>query len=117
MGGVYNLVSCQPRKGIQASPSFIVIFFFPSRSSFLCVGFLVWLLPRIPLQMQAFPIPRREIDSQRSPQEESSLTFETKGTTRSRVNFFMNRFRKLGFIHYNGELEVHSSLLNVVLHD
>jgi CRP/FNR family cyclic AMP-dependent transcriptional regulator len=39
------------------------------------------------------------------------------GTTRSRVNFFMNRFRKLGFIHYNGGLEVHSSLLNVVLLD
>src|SRR5579864_6552370 len=39
------------------------------------------------------------------------------GTTRSRVNFFMNRFRKLGFIHYNGGLQVHSSLLNVVLHD
>jgi CRP/FNR family cyclic AMP-dependent transcriptional regulator len=42
---------------------------------------------------------------------------EMVGTTRSRVNFFMNRFRKLGFINYNGELEVHSSLLNVVLHD
>ena len=42
---------------------------------------------------------------------------EMVGTTRSRVSFFMNRFRKLGFIHYNGELEVHSSLLNVVLHD
>jgi CRP-like cAMP-binding protein len=39
------------------------------------------------------------------------------GTTRSRVNFFMNRFRKLGFIEYNGGLKVHSSLLNVVLHD
>jgi len=39
------------------------------------------------------------------------------GTTRSRVNFFMNRFRKLGFVRYNGELEVHSALLNVVLHD
>ena len=39
------------------------------------------------------------------------------GTTRSRVSFFMNRFRKLGFIHYNGGLEVHSSLLHVVLHD
>jgi len=43
------------------------------------------------------------------------------GTTRSRVSFFMNRFRKLGFIHYaggaEGGLEVHSSLLNVVLHD
>jgi CRP/FNR family cyclic AMP-dependent transcriptional regulator len=42
---------------------------------------------------------------------------EMIGTTRSRVSFFMNRFRKLGFIHYNGTLQVHSSLLNVVLHD
>ena len=46
---------------------------------------------------------------------------EMVGTTRSRVSFFMNRFRKLGFIHYAGGLEgglqVHSSLLNVVLHD
>ncbi len=42
---------------------------------------------------------------------------EIVGTTRSRVSFFMNKFRKLGFIHYNGGLEVHSSLLNVVLHD
>jgi CRP-like cAMP-binding protein len=39
------------------------------------------------------------------------------GTTRSRVNFFMNKFRKLGFIEYNGELKVHSSLLNVIVHD
>ncbi|MGP0095136.1 MAG: Crp/Fnr family transcriptional regulator [Xanthobacteraceae bacterium] len=39
------------------------------------------------------------------------------GTTRSRVNFFMNKFRKLGLIDYNGHLEVHSSLLNLVLHD
>jgi CRP/FNR family transcriptional regulator, cyclic AMP receptor protein len=39
------------------------------------------------------------------------------GTTRSRVSFFMNKFRKLGFIDYNGKLEVHNSLLNVVLHD
>jgi len=42
---------------------------------------------------------------------------EMVGTTRSRVNFFMNRFRKLGFIEYNGGLSVHSSLLNVVLHE
>src|SRR5207344_1055414 len=46
---------------------------------------------------------------------------EMVGTTRSRVSFFMNRFRKLGFIHYaggsEGALQVHSSLLNVVLHD
>jgi CRP/FNR family transcriptional regulator, cyclic AMP receptor protein len=39
------------------------------------------------------------------------------GTTRSRVSFFMNKFRKLGLIDYNGSIEVHSSLLNVVLHD
>ena len=42
---------------------------------------------------------------------------EIIGTTRSRVSFFMNRFRKLGFIEYNGGLTIHSSLLNVVLHD
>ena len=39
------------------------------------------------------------------------------GTTRSRVSFFMNRFRKLGFIEYNGRIKVHKSLLNVMLHD
>jgi CRP-like cAMP-binding protein len=42
---------------------------------------------------------------------------EMVGTTRSRVSFFMNKFRKLGFIEYNGGLTVHSSLLNIVLHD
>jgi CRP/FNR family cyclic AMP-dependent transcriptional regulator len=42
---------------------------------------------------------------------------EMVGTTRSRVNFFMNKFRQLGFIEYNGTLKVHSSLLSVVLHD
>jgi CRP-like cAMP-binding protein len=42
---------------------------------------------------------------------------EMVGTTRSRVNFFMNRFRTLGFIEYNGGIKVHKSLLNVVLHD
>jgi CRP/FNR family cyclic AMP-dependent transcriptional regulator len=42
---------------------------------------------------------------------------EMIGTTRSRVSFFMNRFRKLGFISYNGRIRVHKSLLNVVLHD
>ena len=42
---------------------------------------------------------------------------EMIGTTRSRVSFFMNKFRKLGFIDYNGSLEVHSSLLNMVLHE
>jgi CRP/FNR family cyclic AMP-dependent transcriptional regulator len=42
---------------------------------------------------------------------------EMIGTTRSRVSFFMNRFRKLGFIQYNGRIRVHKSLLNVILHD
>src|SRR5437868_10861110 len=42
---------------------------------------------------------------------------EMIGTTRSRVSFFMNKFRKLGFIEYNGKLEIHNSLLNVVLYD
>jgi CRP-like cAMP-binding protein len=42
---------------------------------------------------------------------------EMIGTTRSRVSFFMNRFRKLGFIHYNGGIQVHKSLLNIILHD
>jgi len=54
------------------------------------------------------------------PEISQTTLAEMVGTTRSRVNFFMNRFRKLGFIHYNGYnsgLRVHSSLLNVVLHD
>ncbi|MEA2328953.1 MAG: family transcriptional regulator, cyclic receptor protein [Thermoanaerobaculia bacterium] len=51
------------------------------------------------------------------PKISQEVLAEMIGTTRSRVNFFMNRFRKLGFIEYNGKLEVHSSLLNVILHD
>ena len=51
------------------------------------------------------------------PKVSQEVLAEMIGTTRSRVSFFMNRFRKLGFIHYNGGLKVHSSLLNVVLHD
>jgi CRP/FNR family cyclic AMP-dependent transcriptional regulator len=51
------------------------------------------------------------------PKVSQEILAEMVGTTRARVNFFMNRFRKLGFIDYNGGLEVHSSLLNVVLHD
>jgi CRP-like cAMP-binding protein len=42
---------------------------------------------------------------------------EIVGTTRSRVSFFMNKFRKLGFVNYNGGMQVHSSLLSVILHD
>ena len=51
------------------------------------------------------------------PKISQEVLAEMVGTTRSRVSFFMNRFRKLGFIHYNGGLQVHSSLLNVILHD
>jgi CRP/FNR family cyclic AMP-dependent transcriptional regulator len=45
------------------------------------------------------------------------LLAEMVGTTRSRVSHFMNKFRKLGYIEYNGKLEIHNSLLNVVLYD
>ncbi len=51
------------------------------------------------------------------PKLSQELLAEMVGTTRSRVNFFMNKFRKLGFIEYNGTLKIHSSLLSVVLHD
>jgi CRP/FNR family cyclic AMP-dependent transcriptional regulator len=51
------------------------------------------------------------------PKISQELLAEMIGTTRSRVSFFMNKFRRLGFIEYNGTLEVHSSLINVVLHD
>jgi CRP-like cAMP-binding protein len=51
------------------------------------------------------------------PKITQEMLAEMVGTTRARVSFFMNRFRKLGFIHYNGGLQVHSSLLNIILHD
>jgi CRP/FNR family transcriptional regulator, cyclic AMP receptor protein len=51
------------------------------------------------------------------PKISQGVLAEMVGTTRARVNFFMNRFRKLGFIEYNGAIEVHPSLLSVVLHD
>jgi CRP/FNR family transcriptional regulator, cyclic AMP receptor protein len=51
------------------------------------------------------------------PKVTQGMLAEMIGTTRSRVNFFMNKFRKLGFIQYNGGLHVNNSLLNVVLHD
>jgi CRP/FNR family transcriptional regulator, cyclic AMP receptor protein len=51
------------------------------------------------------------------PKVSQEVLAEMIGTTRSRVSFFMNKFRRLGFIEYNGTLEVHSSLVNVVLHD
>jgi len=51
------------------------------------------------------------------PNISQEILAEMVGTTRSRVNFFMNKFRKLGFIEYNGGLKINSSLLSVVLHD
>jgi CRP/FNR family transcriptional regulator, cyclic AMP receptor protein len=52
-----------------------------------------------------------------SPQISQETLAEMIGTTRSRVSFFMNKFRKLGFIDYNGHIEVNTSLLSAVLHD
>jgi CRP-like cAMP-binding protein len=51
------------------------------------------------------------------PKISQEILAEMVGTTRSRVSFFMNKFRRLGFLEYNGGVHVHSSLLNVVLHD
>ena len=51
------------------------------------------------------------------PHINQAMLAEMIGTTRPRVNFFMNKFRKLGFVDYNGTLMVHNSLLNIVLHD
>lgn len=51
------------------------------------------------------------------PKISQEMLAEMVGTTRSRVNFFMNKFRKLGFIKYNGGLQINTSLLSVVLHD
>lgn len=51
------------------------------------------------------------------PKISQEMLAEMVGTTRARVNFFMNRFRKMGFVEYNGGLHVNSSLLNVILHD
>jgi CRP/FNR family cyclic AMP-dependent transcriptional regulator len=72
-------------------------------------------LARILLLMAEFGMPGEpEIHIPKISQE---VLAEMIGTTRSRVSFFMNRFRKLGFIEYNGGIRVHKSLLNVVLHD
>ena len=54
---------------------------------------------------------------QRIPKISQETLAEMIGTTRSRVNFFMNKFRDLGFIEYNGDIRIHTSLLSVVLHD
>jgi CRP/FNR family cyclic AMP-dependent transcriptional regulator len=76
-------------------------------------------LARILLMLAHFG--KEEIPETVVPKISQETLAEMVGTTRSRVSFFMNRFRKLGFIHYaggeEGGLQVHSSLLNVVLHD
>jgi len=59
----------------------------------------------------------QEGTEQRIPKISQETLAEMVGTTRSRVNFFMNKFRDLGFIEYNGDLKVNTSLLSVVLHD
>ncbi len=72
-------------------------------------------LARILLLMAEFGMPV-EPERQIPPITQETLA-EMIGTTRSRVSFFMNRFRKLGLIEYNGRIRVHKSLLNVILHD
>jgi CRP-like cAMP-binding protein len=72
-------------------------------------------LARILLLMAEFGKPGEP--AQFLPKISQETLAEMIGTTRSRVSFFMNRFRKLGFIEYNGRIQVHKSLLNVVLHD
>jgi CRP/FNR family transcriptional regulator, cyclic AMP receptor protein len=72
-------------------------------------------LARILLLMTEFGMPGPE--SQFIPKISQETLAEMIGTTRSRVSFFMNRFRKLGFIEYNGRIRVHKSLLNVILLD
>ncbi len=72
-------------------------------------------LARILLLMAEFGKPGES--EQFIPKISQETLAEMIGTTRSRVSFFMNRFRKLGFIEYKDRIKVHKSLLNVVLHD
>jgi CRP-like cAMP-binding protein len=72
-------------------------------------------LARILLLMAEFGRPGER--EQYIPKISQETLAEMIGATRSRVSFFMNRFRKLGFIDYNGRIQVHRSLLNVILHD
>ncbi len=60
---------------------------------------------------------RQEAAQRIIPKVSQEVLAEMVGTTRSRVNFFMNKFRKLGFIEYNGDLKIHDSLMSVVLHE
>jgi CRP/FNR family cyclic AMP-dependent transcriptional regulator len=72
-------------------------------------------LARVLLLMAEFSRPGEQ--ERLIPKISQETLAEMVGTTRSRVSFFMNRFRKLGFIDYDGRIRVHRSLLNVVLHD
>ena len=72
-------------------------------------------LARILLRLARYGEP--EASHRELPRLSQETLAEMVGTTRSRVNFFMNKFRRLGFIEYNGELKVHASLMSVVLHD
>ena len=72
-------------------------------------------LARVLLLMAAFGTETEQ--ETRIPKVSQETLAEMIGTTRSRVSFFMNRFRRLGFIEYDGQIRVHKSLLNVVLHD
>ncbi len=60
---------------------------------------------------------KEDMTSRTLPKLSQETLAEMVGTTRSRVNFFMNKFRKLGFIEYNGGLKIHNSLVSIVLHD
>jgi CRP/FNR family transcriptional regulator, cyclic AMP receptor protein len=60
---------------------------------------------------------KRDVPQRVLPKLSQEVLAEMVGTTRSRVNFFMNKFRKLGFIEYNGGLKINSSLMSVVLHE
>jgi len=60
---------------------------------------------------------KRDIPHRVLPKISQEMLAEMVGTTRSRVNFFMNKFKKLGFIEYNGGLKINDSLLSIVLHD
>ena len=77
--------------------------------------FLKFLLARILLLMAEFGKPGEP--GPLIPKISHETLAEMIGTTRSRVSFFMNRFRKLGFVEYDGRIRVHKSLLNVILHD
>src|SRR5260370_37591387 len=76
-----------------------------------------WLAPFQPLVRPLCCLPPYTPRRQAGVASPCLTAAEMIGTTRSRVSFFMNKFRKLGFIEYNGKLEVHNSLLKVVLHD